>query len=376
MRKMLPLLFAYALLVTLVAADAAEFIDGVEPGTTLSYGVHELKWEADENGNRLMDVGEVQVKREGEWASLNQEEFTQTVSRRRGLMYTENAYTYKKTPTRDLNLYVDFPADWKPSDRRPAILWFFGGAWNTGNPYHFKPQAVYFAQRGVVGINVDYRIRTVDGIVTDGYVSGQDAKTAVRWVRKNAAQLGIDPDRIMAGGGSAGGHLAIATQIPSLNDPDDDVSISATVSALLMHNPYVVRINEKSWVYQIDFKTLPPVWVGYSTKDDGAYTDDPSTKRTERSGESFVKELAEAGIPLRTYIKDEGGHGFCSGPPHLQASTADIDEFLQECGLLDAGEAELPDRISGDGMFNQHLKKVAVGEVDRVLPKTLEFVGR
>ena len=142
-----------------------------------------------------------------------------------------------------------------------------------------------------------------------------------------------------------------------------------------MHNPYVVRINDRSWVYQIDFKTLPPVWVGYSTKDKGAYTDDPSTERTKRSGESFVKELGEAGIPLRTYIKNEGGHGFCSGPPHLRISTLDIHDFLQECGLLDPGRVEVADLSNWSAIKRKHLAAVEAGKMTRREPKTLDFAN-
>lgn len=363
---------------SLLFAEATDtgLIDGVAPGDLFSYGVHELKWEADANGNRFMDVGEVQVKRGGHWTVLEEKEFVHTVKRRRSQLYMENAYVYKKTPTRDLELYIDFPEDWKASDQRPVMLWFFGGAWNTGTPFAFKAQSLYFAQRGVVGVCVDYRIRTVDGIPTDGYLSGHDAKSAIRWVRKNAAQLGIDPDRIMAGGDSAGGHLALATQIDSLNDPEDDLSISTKVVGLALHNPYVVLINPKSWVYQIDFKTLPPLWVGYSLNDHAAYTDDPTSKRTERNGERLVKELELAGIPLRTYIKPDGGHGFCSGPPHLRTSTEDIDLFFQECGLLEPGTAELPDKQTGGFLGKQHLLKIEAGNATRSVPRSLEFVTR
>lgn len=350
-------------------------LEGVFPGSEFAYGVHRLKWTADNNQNGVMDLDEAQIERDNAWVGVSKTEFEQLVKRRRALMYMDNAFVYKKTPTRDLELYVDFPPDWKETDCRPAIIWFFGGAWTVGSPFHFAPQADYFARRGVVCLRVDYRIQTVDGIKNDGYTSGLDAKTAVRWVRKNAGRLGIDPKRIMTGGGSAGGHLAMATQIPSMNDPDDDLSVSAKSAALLMHNPYVVRINDQSWVYQIDFKSLPPVWVGYSTLDKGAYTDDPSKERTRRSGETFVQELQAAGIPLRTYIRDEGGHGFCSRPPHLRASTLDIDDFLQECGLLEAGKAEMAEGPSGAAIMQQHLQRVEAGERIRSEPRQLEFVS-
>lgn len=357
-------------------AGQDDFIDAVSPGESFRYGAHQLRWTTDENSNRLMDVGEVDSLKGDSWQVLDEEAFTQTVVRRRAGLYMENAFIYKRTPTRELCLYVDFPDDWQQGDQRPAMLWFFGGAWNTGTPYAFKPQAEYFAKRGVVGIRVDYRIRTVDGIKNDGFLSGHDAKTALRWVRKNAAKLGIDPDRIMAGGDSAGGHLAIATQIPTLNDPEDDSSISTKLNALILHNPYVVFINPASWVYQIDLKTLPPVWISYGLEDKAAYNDDPSSKRAERNGESFVRELTEAGIALRTYIKEDAGHGFCSGPPHLDPSTEDIDLFLQECGLLEKGTAPLPGHSWSGAMLKAHLQQVEAGKLTRSTPSTLEFATR
>ena len=348
-------------------------IDGVDPGAHFSYGVHQFQWSADSNANRLIDLDEVEINVNGTWQAVDEDTFTNTIKRRRAGLYMENGFIYKKTPTRDLALYIDFPDNWQESDKRPAIIWFFGGAWNTGTPYAFKSKADYFAKRGVVSVRVDYRIRTVDGIINDGFISGHDAKTALRWVRKNAGRLGIDPDRIIAGGDSAGGHLAVATQIPTLNDPTDDSSISTMVSALLLHNPYVVFINPESWVYQIGFKTLPPVWVSYGLKDKAAYDDDPSSKRSERNGESFVKELSEAGIPLKTYIKADAGHGFCSSPPHLGPSTLDADLFLQQCGLLEKGSAPLP-QSSGRAMLNELLQKIEAGNLQPTELKTLEFV--
>ena len=353
------------------ATTASDYVDAVQPGEVFEYGVHQLKWTTDTNGNRLMDVGEVESQKDGAWQTLDDAGFRNTVTRRRICMYLPNGYIYKQTPTRNLALYVDYPEDWKRTDQRPAMIWFFGGAWSTGNPSAFKPQAAYFSKRGVVGICVDYRIATVDGQGRNDYRAAMDAKTAVRWVRKNAAQLGIDPNQIMAGGDSAGGHVAIATQIESLNDPSDDPSISAQVSALLLHNPYVVRISEESWVFQMDFKTLPPVWISYGLLDKAAYNDDSSSVRTERNGESFIAELQQAGIPLRTYIKAGMNHGFCSGP-HLDSSTRDIDQFLQECGLLSAPAAELTDEVSRYP-FILHSQAVDAGRVERSVFKKLVF---
>jgi acetyl esterase len=371
LRQRLALVCLSAVLSAPVANAASEYIDGVAPGGTYRYGIHELKWGKDTNGNRLMDPGEVQRKEKGKWVELEKKDFGITVNRRRSGMYLPNAYIYRRTPTRDLMLYIDFPEDWKASDKRPAMLWFFGGAWSVGNPSHFKPVSEYFAKRGVVGICVDYRIGRVDGNDRNDYRGALDGKTAIRWVRKNAAKLGIDPDRIMAGGDSAGGHIPVATQIPTLNDPDDDLTISGKLAALLMQNPYVVRISEESWVFQMDFKTLPPVWISYGLNDKAAYNDKPGNRREERNGASFIAELEKAGIPLRTYLREGQGHGFCSGP-HLDPSTRDIDDFLQECRLLPPAEAELPDKMTGAAR-GRHMQAALAGKVKRAEPEILEF---
>jgi acetyl esterase len=68
-----------------------------------------------------------------------------------------------------------------------------------------------------------------------------DAKSALRWIRANAAKLGIDPQRIAAAGGSAGGHLAAAVAtLPGLDDPNDDKRVSCVAAALVLFNPALV----------------------------------------------------------------------------------------------------------------------------------------
>ena len=118
-------------------------------------------------------------------------------------------------------------------------MFFFGGGWRSGNARRFAPHCEYLAKRGMVAMTADYRVRNRHGVNATKCVA--DAKSAVRWVRQNAKRLGVDPNRIAAGGGSAGGHLAAATAtLPGHDDPADDRSVSARPNALALFNPVTI----------------------------------------------------------------------------------------------------------------------------------------
>ncbi len=146
-------------------------------------------------------------------------------------------FVYKTVGERELRLYVTQPIDWKPSDRRPAIVFYHGGAWVGGQPGQFTEHSKYLASRGMVAVQVQYRLLDRKGNAPP-LVCVQDAKSAMRWVRGRAAKLGIDPDRISSAGGSAGGHLAaFVGMVDGLDDPNDDAKISPKSNAMVLFNP-------------------------------------------------------------------------------------------------------------------------------------------
>ena len=120
----------------------------------------------------------------------------------------------------------------------PAIVFFFGGGWVGGSPEQFFPHCEYLASRGMVGASAEYRVKNRHGTTVVECV--KDGKSAVRWLRAHADELGIDPDRIAAGGGSAGGHVALCTAlIDDLDEPDEDPGVSSKPNALVLFNPVV-----------------------------------------------------------------------------------------------------------------------------------------
>lgn len=146
------------------------------------------------------------------------------------------AETYKTVNGVSLDLYIFKPA---VASNAPAIVFFFGGGWTGGSPQQFEFQCRHLASRGMVAITADYRVKSRQGAKPVQCLA--DARSAIRWVRANAARLGIDPNRIAAAGGSAGGHLAGCTPfIGEFDEAGEDGKISAEPNALVLFNPALV----------------------------------------------------------------------------------------------------------------------------------------
>jgi acetyl esterase/lipase len=90
---------------------------------------------------------------------------------------TIKSFVYKKTKQTDLAIHIHFPLDWKKEDKRPAIVFFFGGGFKSGTVKAFEPQAAYFANRGMVTARADYRVKDRHGVEPDACV--EDGKSAV-----------------------------------------------------------------------------------------------------------------------------------------------------------------------------------------------------
>ncbi len=155
------------------------------------------------------------------------------------LLAGSTSRVYKTVGKTDLSLHIFNPPGFQVRDQRPAIVFFFGGGWTTGTPTQFAPHCHYLASRGMVAIAADYRIRSRNQSTVEQ--STADAKSALRWVRAHARELGIDPQRIAAGGGSAGGHLAASTATVEIPDePGEDKTVSSVPNALVLYNPPLV----------------------------------------------------------------------------------------------------------------------------------------
>ena len=154
---------------------------------------------------------------------------------------------YKSTEQTDLNLFIYNPVDFDKSQTYNCIVFFHGGGWNSGDYKQFERQSIYFASRGMVAISVEYRIRNKHG--TSPIQAMEDAKSAIRFIRLNAELFSINPNRIAAAGGSAGGHLAaVAGNIDLFDNSSEDLTISSKPDLLILYNPVLHYGRKWGWI--------------------------------------------------------------------------------------------------------------------------------
>jgi len=137
-----------------------------------------------------------------------------------------------RTDAPELLMRIYRPPGWTDVDNRPAIVFFFGGGWTTGSPGQFDPHCKRLSELGFVAMAAEYRIKSKHQ--STPFDSFEDAKAAIRWVRENASTFGVNPERIAAGGGSAGGHLATATAVCLSQELSD---VRDTPDAIVAFNP-------------------------------------------------------------------------------------------------------------------------------------------
>lgn len=235
----------------------------------------------------------------------------------------------------------------------PAIVFFFGGGWVGGSPSQFELQAEYLATRGIIAFCPDYRTKSRHS--TTPFESVMDAKSAVRYLKSHGNELGIDTGKIVASGGSAGGHLAACTAvIKNVNEATDDLSISAVPKALVLYNPVLdtgkkgygrEKLNgrefELSPVHHIT-ASVPTTLIMHGMAD--------KTVPYENSirFNYLMKQQGNKSI-LEGYKKqDHGFFNYSRSPKYFKKTLSKTEIFLEENGFL-----------LGESWLNSYCKELA-----------------
>lgn len=246
---------------------------------------------------------------------------------------------YKTVGERSLHLHVFEPDGHTSADQRPVFLVIHGGGWTGGTPRWFYTFAERMSRVGMVGISLEYRLMNPQQGTTV-FDCVRDACDAVKYIRKNAHKLGIDPERIAVSGASAGGHLAVGTalfdHLDRVPNPDD---VSSTPNALILYYPVIdtstagygknkigERWQDLSPVHHVQ-PGIPPTILFHGTGD----TVTPFSGAVE-----FTKHMKQAGNQCQLVSHEGGVHGYLIFDLQLyEQALAMTKEFLIKQRILD-----------------------------------------
>lgn len=258
--------------------------------------------------------------------------------------------TYKHSAGKPRELELYFPPNHDATKAKaPGLILFHGGGWSGGSLSQFRRACAYFASRGLVCATAEYRMLTKEE--TKALPAGEtkkracviDAKSAIRWFKQHAAELGIDPEQIITGGGSAGGHIStLATLNPGLNDPGDPPGIDTKVVAYLWFNPAFSpddAADPEIDVLRFVRRDLPPAIAFFGTED--------PWKRGWDAALAKWREAGCASIDLR--LAEGERHGFFNEDPWQSVALIAADRFLAGLGLLE-GEPALVAPATGKAL--------------------------
>lgn len=234
---------------------------------------------------------------------------------------------YKKVNNQELKLHVLAPGENRGIDNKqevnkgrrdqyetkPCIIGIHGGGWSGGNPSMVYPILQEFVNRGWVGISIEYRLLDAARNVT---VSDcvKDAKSAIRYIKMNAGELGIDSARITLCGLSAGGHIAAgAVLFDTINEESDHKQISTVPQYLILYYPVVDTSSrgygnhkvgenweELSPLHHIR-ENMPPTLIFHGMKDDVVPVEGVI---------NFQKAMMWLGNSCDLIINGKGNHGY------------------------------------------------------------------
>ncbi|MFC1713964.1 alpha/beta fold hydrolase [Candidatus Poribacteria bacterium] len=246
---------------------------------------------------------------------------------------------------RDLTADVFTPKE-IPSGPRPAIVFLHGGSWMFGSPSQFHFHSGRLASKhGFFAVSVDYRMSGEAQFPA----ALQDAKCAIRWVRAQADELNIDPNRVAVGGGSAGGHLSsmVATTagVAEYEGDGGNEGFSSHADLMISFNgefdmwdlvekrslidamdkfiggtPEEVpeKYDELSSIKRVH-KDVPPALLLHGTEDKCV---------SHKQSIAFCNRLREVGVHAEIEIYEGKPHAWFNNEPDKTITTERMEEFI------------------------------------------------
>lgn len=242
------------------------------------------------------------------------------------------------------------PAD-PAASKRCAVIQVHGGGWALGAPAMLARRSAELSRHGYTAIAVSYRF------VADAPWPAplHDVKRAIRYVRANAAGLGVETDRIVLEGHSAGGHLALIAAgtagQPEWDEPGADAAVSCAVAAVVAFYPPTDLRQGGSAVRLLGDDPDPAVAAGASPITH-VHPGFPPTMLVHgtadalvpvASSESFHRALVEAGVASELHLYAGQIHEFDAGATYCaltqHAAAVFFDRLLVDPARYDAEQA-------------------------------------
>jgi acetyl esterase/lipase len=250
---------------------------------------------------------------------------------------------YARYGERALHLDLYLP---KQGSALPAVVWVHGGGWSGGDKNRFRRQAALMAAHGFAAACIEYRLSGEATFPAAIY----DVKASVRWLRANAKQYRINPDKIGAAGGSAGAHLVallgVTPNVAEFEGPGGNPGVSSRVQAVVAIYPPtdLIPAGKKNPTAQngitrflgATYAENPSLWakaspVTYVSKDAPPFFflhgDDDKLVDYHQSLE-MADKLKAAGASAEVFIAKGAGHGFANGPEWFQQTLDRIEAFF------------------------------------------------
>lgn len=242
---------------------------------------------------------------------------------------------YKQINSTTLHLYIINPSNFNTRKTYPVFIFFYGGGWVNGDINQFERQAKYFASRGLVTVLADYRTAKKNN--TTPFEAVRDAKSAIRYLRIHADSLHINPAKIIAGGGSAGAHLAAAADLTQLEDKGENLQISSRPNALVLYNP-VFDNGPDGYGYERIGNRYPEISPLHNIKAGAAPTivflGTKDKLVPVATAELYKKKMKEAGNRCDLFTYQDQQHGFFNSEAYFYKTVKEADIFLTSLGYL------------------------------------------
>jgi acetyl esterase/lipase len=212
--------------------------------------------------------------------------------------------TYKSVNGLNLDLHLFLPDSTQFRGKYQLYVYFHGGSWSEGKPDWGFSSCESYSKKGWIGVAVEYRTASRNNTLP--FESVMDARSAIRWLRKNADLYNIDSSKIVATGNSAGGHLVLTTALADKwNEKTDDLTISPTPNLLLVNSgAYDLTIENTKWITKklknkalvkeispnhLVKKSMPPLLLVHGTNDQNCplWTVEKFKKEMETNGNTF-----------------------------------------------------------------------------------------